>query len=235
MSNEKLDNNIIEITTPFLDRNNDYTQIYVKSNGNNKLILSDYGYMINELEMLGIDINSPKRKEIIETIINRFGVKLVDGTLSIEATVQDYPRAKHSLLQAMLAIDDLFYLSRPNIISIFSDEVESFFNENEIYYIPNISFVGMAGYTHNYDFALQKSKHNPERLVKAVNSLTKSMTESILFAWHDTKAVRKNNSVLYAIINDKNKIPDKSINALENYGVLPIPWSKRDEYLGKLA
>lgn len=30
MTEEKLDNGIIEITTPFLDKNNDYTQIYVE-------------------------------------------------------------------------------------------------------------------------------------------------------------------------------------------------------------
>lgn len=234
MSQEVLSNGIIEITTPFLDKNNDYTQIYVEQKGN-KFILSDYGYTINELLMMGIDINSPKRKDIIQTILNRFGVKLIDENLMISATSNSYPMAKHNLLQAMLAIDDLFYLSRTNVVSVFTEEVENFFNSNEIYYMSNVSFIGIAGYTHNYEFTLQRSKNNPERLIKVANNLTKSMTESILFAWEDTRAVRKEDSVLYTFVNDNHKVPDKYISALENYDVIPIIWSKRSDYLDKLA
>jgi len=86
------------------------------------LILSDYGYIINELIMLGVDISLPKREEIIQTVLNRFGAKLVDDAITIECMVADYPKAKHNLLQAMLAIDDLFYVSRPNVLSMFRDE-----------------------------------------------------------------------------------------------------------------
>ena len=31
MTQTRIDNNMIEITTPFLDRHNDYTQIYLKA------------------------------------------------------------------------------------------------------------------------------------------------------------------------------------------------------------
>ena len=235
MTEEKLDNGIIEITTPFLDKNNDYTQIYVQKKDQNKLVISDYGYIISELIMLGIDMNLPKRKEIIQTIVNRFGVKLINDTITVECVLEDYPKAKHNLLQAMLAVDDIFYLSRPNVISLFSEEVEKFFKANDIYYMSNISFVGIAGYTHNYEYALQRNKTNPERLIKVVNNLSKSMTESILFAWSDTRAVREKDSVLYTFINDGNKVQEKNINALDKYNVVPIVWSKRNEYLDKLA
>lgn len=235
MTEEKLDNGIIEITSPFLDKNNDYTQIYVERTDGNKIIISDYGYVINELAMVGVDINSEKRKEIITTILNRFGVKLIDDTLFIECSMENFPQAKHSLLQAMLAVDDLFYLSRPNIVSLFTEEVESFFKTNNIYYISNVSFMGKAGYLHNYEFALQRSKTNPERLIKVANKLNKMMTESILFAWNDTRAMRDEDAVLFTFINDKNNIQEKYINALESYDVIPIKWSERNKYLDKLA
>jgi hypothetical protein len=61
------------------------------------------------------------------------------------------------------------------------------------------------------------------------------MTESILFSWNDTRAIREKDSVLYAIINDANRVSEKDLNALESYDVLPIPWSHRDDYLNKLA
>jgi len=235
MTEEKLDNGLIEITTPFLDKNNDYTQIYVEKKSKNKLLLTDYGYIIDELHMVGIDTKSPKRKDIIESILNRFGIKLIDEKLTIECLVDDFPNAKHRLIQAMLAVDDLFYTSRPNVTSIFFEEVEKFFVNNDIYHISNINFTGIAGYTHNYEFALQKSKNNPERLIKLANNLNKSMAESILFAWNDTRVVRNKKSVLYTIINDTNKINDKYINALESYEVVPIPWSRRNEYLERFA
>lgn len=235
MVEQELENGMIEITTPFLDKNNDYTQIYVEKEGQNNLIISDYGYIINELIMLGIDIKLPKRKDIIQTILNRFGVRLINDTITIECALDDYPKAKHSLLQAMLAVDDLFYLSRPNVMSLFNEEIESFFKVNDIYYMSNVSFIGIAGYTHNYEFALQRSRTNPERLIKVANNLNKSMTESILFSWSDTRAVREKDSVLYTFINDNNRVQEKYINALEKYDVVPIVWSKRNEYLDKLA
>ena len=116
MFEEELDNGVIEITTPFLDKNNDYTQIYVNRKNENRFIISDYGYIMAELNMVGVDINSPKRKEIIQTILNRFGVKLVNDVITIECSFRDYPKAKHNILQAMLAIDDIFYLSRLTVI-----------------------------------------------------------------------------------------------------------------------
>lgn len=235
MTELKLENGITEITTPFLDKNNDYTQIYVERKGKSRLILSDHGCIIDELNMIGIEVKSKKRKEIVNAVLNRFGVKLIGETLTIECNAEDYPNAKHRLIQAMLAIDDLFYLSRPNIVSLFLEEVQSFFIENEIYPLSNISLNGIAGYMHNYEFALQKNKKNPERLIKVANNLSKTMTESILFAWNDTRAVRDASSILYAFINDENRVSDKNINALENYGVIPILWSDREEYLDALA
>ncbi len=235
MFEEELDNGIIEITTPFLDKNNDYTQIYVNRKNENRFIISDYGYIMAELNMVGVDINSPKRKEIIQTILNRFGVKLINDVITIECSFRDYPKAKHNILQAMLAIDDIFYLSRPNIMSLFNEEVENFFKTNDIFFMSNVSFIGIAGYTHNYEFALQRSKTNPERLIKLANNLTRSMSESILFAWNDTRKVRPKDSILYTFINDDNKVQDKYIGALESYDVVPILWSERDNYLEKLA
>lgn len=235
MTEEKLDNGVVEITTPFLDKNNDYTQIYVKKVDKNKFIVSDYGYILSELNMIGVDINSPKRKDIMKTILNRFGVKLLDDALIVETALEDYPRAKHSLLQAMLAIDDLFYLSRTNVVSLFNEEVENFFKSNDIYYMSNVNFIGIAGYMHSYEFALQRSKTNPERLIKIINNLNKTMTESILFGWNDTKVVRQKDSVLYTFINDNNKVQEKYIDAFKRYDVVPIIWSKRNEYLEKLA
>ena len=50
----------IEITTPYLDRHNDYIQIYAKrSNGG--IILTDDGHTIEDLELSGCKLESRKR------------------------------------------------------------------------------------------------------------------------------------------------------------------------------
>jgi len=49
----------IGITTPYLDRHNDYLQIYARrQNGN--YILTDDGYILDELELSGCKLESPR-------------------------------------------------------------------------------------------------------------------------------------------------------------------------------
>jgi hypothetical protein len=66
-----------ELTTPFLDRHNDHLQIYA-SNENGKIILSDDGYILSDLRASGLEMITPKRKAVLQSILNGFGVK-TDG------------------------------------------------------------------------------------------------------------------------------------------------------------
>jgi len=103
----------VEITTPYLDRHNDYLQIYArKQNGN--YILTDDGYILDELGLSGCRLESPKRATLLQMTLNGFGVKLKDGALMVMASKDDFPMRKHNLVQAMLAVNDLFYLASPN-------------------------------------------------------------------------------------------------------------------------
>ena len=55
-------NDWVEITTPYVDRHNDFIQIYVKKDSPGNFILSDDGYTISDLESTGCKLDSPKRK-----------------------------------------------------------------------------------------------------------------------------------------------------------------------------
>ena len=92
----------VEITTPYLDRHNDYLQIYVKR-GKNGFILSDDGYILTELRQSGCDLE--KR---IGDLMDVFGIERVefkDGVLIIHATVGDFVAKKRDLIQLMLAVN----------------------------------------------------------------------------------------------------------------------------------
>ena len=70
----QIDENWVEITTPFLDRHNDYIQIYAKRE-NGKYLLSDDGLTIEDLIMSGCNLDTPKRQSLLNVTLNGFGVK----------------------------------------------------------------------------------------------------------------------------------------------------------------
>jgi len=93
------------VTTPFLNRFNDHIQIYVKSESEQNILICDDGETFKNLELSGVDLNSEKRKRELTIILNGFGVKLESGELKVKASIINFPLRKHSLIQAILAID----------------------------------------------------------------------------------------------------------------------------------
>ncbi|WPX08071.1 DUF1829 domain-containing protein [Anaerocellum danielii] len=232
---KNLKDNVIELTTPFLDRHNDYIQIYVIKDGDN-LILTDDGYTLSDLEMSGMEINTERRKKILKTILNGFGVSLEKDALVTKCDIKTFPLYKHNLIQAILAVNDMFMLSRHNVASIFIEDVESFLIAHDIRYVANINLVGKSGFSYKFDFAIPKSKKAPERFIKAVNNPTKDITKSIIFSWNDTKQTRENSAKLYAMLNDEdNDIPQEIIRAFLEYAIIPVKWSERNNYIEDLA
>ncbi|WP_341877633.1 DUF1829 domain-containing protein [Defluviitalea saccharophila] len=234
----KINNTAYRITTPFLDRNNDYTEVYLIKQANDDFILTDDGYTINELELSGFSIkSSEKRKNLMINILNSHGVKLgQDNDLFIKCSLSDMPLKKHMLIQCMIKVSDLFMLSRDNVKSIFLEDVQNYLECHNIRYIADVTFNGKSGLSSNYDFAIAKSKKSPERIIKVVNNLDTSYAKSIIFSWNDTLDARKNISVLYAFINDDNKkVSHDALTALKQYEIKTVLWSKRANFVEELA
>jgi len=228
-------NGYYEITTPFLDRHNDHVQIYVQ-NKKDKLILSDDGYVISDLIMSGIDLSLPRRQAVLTTILNRFGVQIEDDVIFVEATLDTFPQKKHQLIQAMLSVDDMFLTSQPRAISFFLEDVEQFLIENQITYFSDFQLVGKSGFAHSFDFAIPAPHNKADRLIKTVNNPTRERTESIIFAWDDTKDARKKDSEMFVILNDKEKeIRSDILSAFHQYKITPIKWDLRYQYISQLA
>lgn len=225
----------VEITTPYLDRHNDYLQIYVKQ-GNGGFILTDGGYIINDLHQSGCDLESKKRSDLLKLTLNGFGVKLENESLLVHTTSDNFALKKHSLVQAMLAVNDLFYLASPMISSLFLEDVALWLDANEVRYIPRVKFTGKTGYDHTFNFAIPASKKYPERILEAISHPKKDTIQSVAFSWIDTKDVRPDNSIAYALLNDFDHPPAPAvIDALKNYGIKPALWSKREELKEELA
>lgn len=225
----------IEITTPYLDRHNDYMQIYVKRD-NGGFVISDDGYIIEDLRLSGCEIESKKRKDILHQTLNGFGVKLTGNELTVHASPENFALRKHNLVQAMLAVNDLFYLAVPMVASLFLEDVTVWLDLHDIRYTPRVKFSGKSGYDHLFDFVIPSSKKRPERIVQAINRPNRDTAQAIAFSWIDTKEVRPANSRAYALLNDSENTPSASvIDALKNYDVRPVLWSKREDVREELA
>lgn len=224
----------IQISTPFLDRHNDHLQIYVRAEDGH-LVLSDDGYILDDLEACGCDIGSPRRRELLQTILRGYGVELHNRELTVRATRETFAQRKHALLQAMLGVNDLFLTSRATVRGLFLEEIEQFLISHEIRFVHAIQIAGRSGLSHTFDYAIPAWQRTPERLLKAVNSPTKDKIQSLLFAWTDIRDVRKGSKFFVVVNDDERKMPSRLKDACESEGVGVIPWSQRNDFAAILS
>lgn len=224
-----------EITTPYIDRHNDYIQIYVRKH-NEEWILTDAGETLSDLALSGCTLETPRRKALLQTTLNGFGMHIDNGAITVKSTDSQYPLRKHSLIQAMLSVNDLFYLARPNVENFFFEDVALWMDSQEIRYTPGFKFSGRTGFDHRFDFVVPKSKTQPERILRAINNPAKAPISAMIMSWEDTKETRSSDSIAYAILNDREKrIADEMVDALQSYNITPIAWSQREQYRDRLA
>ncbi len=225
----------VEITTPYLDRNNDVLQIYVRQSIGGYL-LTDDSYIIHDLEASGCSLSTQKRQDLLKMTLNGFGVKLNGGALEIQATAENFPLRKHNLIQAMLAVNDLFYTAKSVVESLFLEDVIAWLDSSDIRYIAKAKFTGLSGYDHLFDFVIPKSRKQPERFLQAINKPTRNTAESFIYKWSDTREVRATDSRAYAVLNDTEDqtIPGEVFEAFRNYQIHPVPWSHRGELVSEL-
>ena len=227
--------NWVEITTPYLDRHNDYLQIYaMRKNGS--YVLTDDGYILGDLEQSGCKLESPKRMALLHTTLNGFGVKLAGSAIEVEASKENFALKKHNLLQAMLAVNDMFYLASPMVSSIFYEDVVAWLDQNEIRYITNVKFTGKSGLDHHFDFVIPKSKKQPDRFLQAINRPSRDEALAAVFAWLDIRDMRTADSKAFAILNDSEREVSSSVReALERYEVRTFAWSRREAAMPELT
>ena len=224
-----------EITTPYIDRHNDALQIYVRTE-DGRYILTDDSYTIHDLEASGCNLHTDKRQDLLKMTLNGFGVRLRNDALEVHATTETFPLKKHSLIQAMLAVNDLFYLAKPVVESLFFEDVVAWLDANEIRYTPGAKFTGISGYDHLFNFVIPKSRKETERIVQAISRPTRETALSFINAWTDTRQTRPPDSKAYAMLNDMEQpVSGNVIDAFRNYQRRPVAWGERAQIVPELA
>ncbi len=232
--NYKEINGYFEVSTPFLNHINDKIQFYLKKDDRDRILLTDDGDTISNLEMAGVDVSTPARQKELHTILNGFGVMLKGNQLTTMATPATFPVRKHNFIQALLSVDDLFVLASPKVESFFLEDVTNFLQQNRVRFSPNIILQGKSSFQHKFDFLIPSSAKAPERIIKAVANPKKQNIIAQLFAFEDTKLARNNEGIV--ILNDieKDVAPDV-LQAIDEYGINDFSWKDRDKWLEKLV
>ena len=225
----------IEITTPYLDRHNDYIQIYARK-ANGGYVLTDDGYTLNDLEQNGCKLQSQKRQELLRMTLNGFGVQLRNNALEVHSSPDNFPLRKHNLVQAMLAVNDMFFLAVPMVASLFYEDVVAWLDVHDIRYTPKVKFTGKTGYDHLFDFVIPKSRRQPERIIQTMNRPNRDTAQAVVLSWVDTKEVRSADSRAYALLNDSEQtVSPNVLDALRSYDVRAVPWSERENLREELV
>jgi hypothetical protein len=224
-----------ELTTPFLDRHNDHLQIYaVRRDG--RIILSDDGYILSDLRTGGLEMTGSKRKAVLEATLRGHGARQEGNQLVVEASERNVGQRIHSLIQTMLAVNDMFVMAQSRVESFFWEDVQAFLNEHNVRYSARVKVAGKSGFDHAVDFLIPRSRVQSERVVQAINSPMKNTIGSYLFSLEDIRDARGEGLQAYAFLNDRNRtVGGDVMEALEAYEVRPALWSHRNDYIEALA
>jgi hypothetical protein len=168
--------------------------------------------------------------------LNGFGVQLEEKALQVHASPENFALRKHNLVQAMLAVNDMFFLAVPMVSSLFYEDVIAWLDTHEIRFTPKVKFTGKTGYDHLFDFVIPKSRRQPERIIQAINRPSRDTAQSVVLSWVDTKEVRPPDSRAYALLNDSEQsVSSAVVDALRSYDVKPVSWSERESVREELA
>jgi hypothetical protein len=224
-----------EITTPFIDRHNDFIQIYARGH-NGGYELTDDGATLADLEMSGCRLDTPKRQALLKMVLNGFGVQLNDDSLVVHATADNFPLKKHNLIQAVLAVNDMFFTASATVANLFIEDVAAWLDLSEVRYLPKVKLTGRSGFDHIFDFAIPHSRKQPERLLRAISNPSREKAENFAFAWLDTRDTRQQETQALALLNDGDRpIASNVSEALSAYEIRSVPWSDRDSVRELLA
>ena len=225
---------VIEITTPLTNSIGDNLRIYLEETSNNKIRLSDDGVTLEDLELMGLDISTKTREDIIKNVLFQYKISIDnDNTLYIDGSKDDFPLMKFNLTNAMQKINDLVFTKKSTVDNLFFEEAFDFFKRNDFRGVKNSSFLGGSGVNHRINYTIPESSESPMNLIELQNkSVDKQAIMLKAFICDD---IRKNNDYKNAnfsvIYNSTSKISNTVNKLAKSANISLIPWSDKEEIL----
>lgn len=231
-SYKDLNNEWVEIKTPFTDLTGSYIYLFAKQIGD-KIYLTDYGNTLNELELNKIELKRT-RKELFNNILLTNGCKLGKELNDIYTDfydILDFPIRKHQLIQAIINVNDLNLISKNNVKSMFISDIMEYLDDNNIIYSDRVySISGKSTLPNQFDLSVGKVKRKdlPQIHIRVINQLNKNNVKMLLFAKDDLDL--KDNERIATIINSDNKINRENTQILKSRDIDVIESKFIDDY-----
>ncbi len=179
-----------EITTPYLNRFNDFVQVYAKMIKPSRILVTDGGETMEEFGLSEYSNTTRRWTPIIQEILNGFSIKMneQDRSLNTEGSIQDFPLATHNLIQAILAINDVGYMSgsgRSTIQSAFRKQVDHELASFDWEVKSNPKFQGGSGVPRKFHFMV-KSEKIPT-VIQCFGSIDKQRADAFVLSFLDVQ------------------------------------------------
>lgn len=224
------------VSTPFVGIFNDTIDIFVKTQADGRILLSDDGNTLGNLELLGVNFKSSMgRKDILERAKLNYGVTFTkEGEIVKTVEKAEFVQGKHDILRAMLELSDMVNLTTHRVASVFRDDVKNLFHEKRVNVTPGFIASGRSGIRFTFDYLIAKPE--TEIVLQTFNHLDRPNLATFLFGVEEVKPVREQISEKefkpIALVNDvDNKVKGEFLEALRNRNLDYMLWSERENPL----
>jgi Domain of unknown function DUF1829 len=131
------------------------------------------------------------------------------------------------------AVHDLYLTAQTHVQQFFTEDVALFLKTNDVPFFRDFKLSGRSGFDHHFDFAFPTTKEEPQRILVAINGLTRDRATSAAFAVSDVRlaAVQRRCKRLRLINDQESALTSDYLDALRNYEITALRWSRRDEAL----
>lgn len=218
-----------EIVTPFLDSLNDNICIYTETLKNGNIQLTDDGYTLNNLRLMGVDITQ-FRSQIISNVRKQYKVDLIGDILSISGPPSEFPIMKFRLMSAIIKIEDINFTKKDNVISLFRDEVINYLVANDFGGIKEHTLNGSSGIAYKLPYIIPKHKKRPARIFETTGTLSKSIMMQHAYERNDLRRIDDlQNSDYYLITRSNTPISESVKKIAKDTGIKTLSWNIKDE------
>lgn len=139
------------------------------------------------------------------------------------------------MLQAMLAVTDLFYAAAPEVRTFFHADVRSWLDEARVRHVADGLYAGQSGYTHTLDCVVPGFDDKPERMLMSMNSHDEQGVRNFIVICADVIGAQER-AKPYAVLNDTHAaVEEREIDALRKHEITPVLRSRRKVHEEELA
>jgi len=239
-----IEDDSLEFYSPFLDYFGEAISVNISKYGD-KYLLTDYGETLWNLEIFGVNLSSDKKSkkyQLFNNILNYDALYFDERNKEIKklASKAELAQSIHNFVEALANISNLAITKRETTVSLFKDEVMSYFMENRgnlyPHVFPDVSVQGKSKLTHRFDLTFPGKRTEYIKIIKNINN---NNAKNILFDCHDVQEYRNiaynTDSRLNIIHQDLESISPPVLTMMEEYGVDIFSFNDKDKIENKFS